>query len=88
MWFKIETSKRGKSCSQCNKLMPKGEIYFLFMDFNREMKYPIKESWCKDCAMKIADKDFLIYIEQLKKAVYGLRIKLQQSQKVEQELGF
>ena len=84
MYFKIETSKRGRKCSMCSEQIEASKHHFVYFDWDKtKMAYPVKDNICFGCADKITNKDFLDYIEQLARTLRMMRFKLKEQEEFE-----
>ena len=65
-YYKLEIVKRGRKCSGCAKQILAGEKCFVFFQFEKgKMQYPLRETFCLDCAHSVTSSEFLDYLYQL-----------------------
>ena len=65
MVFNVSIVKRGKACKTCGKTVMKGEKVIEKVVFLPNMKFPMKENMCLECAQEFVRPEFIKFLDTL-----------------------
>mgnify|MGYP003393938723 CR=1 FL=1 len=85
MNYQLTIAIKQRKCSMCSAKITKGTKLFVMSDWPRDADFSIKKNICLDCAPKLTDPEFVVYLRNLLKELEHLET-LQQTAIIKPDL--